>query len=95
MAINQFADISKDLYMQIKVAENLVKGDLFVEADELLSTIKENCRNLESLMTQDNKIQTRIVANRQREIHWIHDAIQHGLAKTHSKPVKKRTAKAK
>ncbi len=89
MALNQFADISKDLYAQIKVIENLVEGNLFVEADALLSTTKESCRNLESLMTQDNKIQTHIVDNRQQEIHWIDDAIRVGLKKTHSKPVKK------
>jgi len=95
MAINQFADISKDLYAQIKVIENLIKGNLFVEADALLSTTKESCRNLESLMAEDNKIQTHIVDNRQQEIHWMHDAIQLGLKNTHSKPLKKHNAKAK
>ena len=95
MALNQFAEISKDLYMQIKVVENLVKGDLYKEAGKLLTTAEETCSNLESLMTPDNTIQTKIVNNRRREIHWIQDAIQHGLAKVKSKPVKKRTAKSK
>ncbi len=93
MAINQFADISKELYTQIKVVEDLVKSDLYKEAGKLLSTAEETCRNLESLMTEDNKIQTHIVDNRRREIHWIQDAIQQGLAKGRSKPVKRRTAK--
>lgn len=93
MAINQFADISKDLYTQIKFIESQVKGDLFKEAAKLLSTAEETCENLESAMKPDNQIQTHIVDNRRREIHWLHDEIQQGLIKKHSKPVKKRKTK--
>ena len=96
MEMNQFADMSKDLYTQIKVVENLVKGDLYKEAGKLLKTAQENCDNLESLMTPDNAIQTRIIDNRRREIGWIQDAIRHGMAKAASKPAaKKRVAKPK
>lgn len=95
MAVNQFADISKDLCAQIKVIEKLLKCNLFVEADALMSNTKKSCRKLESLLTEDNKIQTRIVENRHREIDWIRDAIQRGLKKTRTKPVKKQNAKAK
>lgn len=93
MAINQFADISKGLYTQIKVIESLVKEDLFKEATKLLSTAEETCGNLESLVEPDNKIQTHIVNNRRREIGWLHDAIQHGSIKKHSKPGKKSNTK--
>jgi hypothetical protein len=47
-------------------------------------------------MEEDNKIQAHIVDNRRREIKWIQDAIQIGLAKARAKkPVKKRVAKSK
>lgn len=93
MAINQFADISKDLFNQIKFIESQVKGDLFKEAAKLLSTAEETCGNLESAMSTDNHVQTHIVSNRRREIHWLHDEIQQGLTKKQAKPVKKRKAK--
>ena len=95
MEINQFADISKDLYTQIKVVENLVKGDSYKEARKLLSTAEETCNNLESLMAPDNRIQKNIVNNRRREITWIQDAIQQGTAKAKAKPVRKRASKSK
>ena len=60
----------------------------------MLSTAEQNCRSLESLMEEDNKIQSHIVDNRRREIVWIQDAIELGLAKARTKkPVKKRAAK--
>jgi hypothetical protein len=94
MAVNEFADISKELYTQIKVVEDMVRSDLYKEAGKMLSTAEQNCRNLESLMEEDNKIQSHIVDNRRREIVWIQDAIELGLAKTRAKkPVKKRAAK--
>jgi hypothetical protein len=96
MAVNQFADISKELYMQIKVVEDMVKSDLYKEAGKMLLTAEANCKNLETLMEEDNKIQTHIIDNRRREINWIQDAIQQGLAKARNKkPVKKRAAKSK
>jgi predicted nucleotidyltransferase len=96
MAENQFADVSRDLYMQIKVVEDMVKGELFKEAVKLLTTAEETCKSLESLMEEDNKIQIHIVANRQREIVWIQESIQEGMAKSKKKPaVKKRAAKSK
>ena len=94
MAVNQFADISKELYTQIKVVEDMVRSDLYKEAGKMLSTAEQNCRSLESLMEEDNKIQSHIVDNRRREIVWIQDAIELGLAKARTKkPVKKRAAK--
>jgi len=93
MAINQFADISKDLFNQIKFIESLVKGDLFKEAVRLLSTAEETCGNLESVMKPDNQLQTHIVNNRRLEIRWLHDDIQQGLIEKHNKPTKKRNAK--
>jgi len=93
MAINQFSDISKDLFNQIKYIESTVKEDLFKEAAKLLSTAEETCGNLESAMKPDNQVQTNIVKNRRREIHWLHDEIQQGLTKKQSKPVKRRKTK--
>ena len=55
MEINHFADMSKDLYTQIKFVENLVKGDSYKEARKRLSTAEETCNNLESLMSPDNQ----------------------------------------
>ncbi|MGA2367383.1 MAG: hypothetical protein ABSF74_02270 [Dehalococcoidia bacterium] len=95
MAMNQFADISKDLYTQIKVVENLVKGDLYKEARKLLSAAEATCNNLESLMEPDNRIQTNILNNRRREISWIQEAIQHNTAKAKVKPVRKPASKTK
>jgi hypothetical protein len=96
MALNEFADISKELYTQVKIVEDMVKGDLYKEAGKMLLTAEQNCRSLESLMEEDNKIQAHIVDNRRREIKWIQDAIQIGLAKARAKkPVKKRVAKSK
>ena len=92
MAVNQFADISRELCLQIKLVEDLVSDDLFKEAGKILSKAEDACRNLESLMDEDNKIQEHIVANRRREIGWIQDAIQEGQAKER-KPVKRRAAK--
>jgi P2-related tail formation protein len=93
MPIDQFADVSKDLCMQIKLIENLLKQNLFNEADELMQQATKCCRTLESLMAEDNKIQTRIVANRQKEITWIQDAIQGNIKKTVGKSAKKRKTK--
>ena len=93
MAINQFSDISKDLFNQIKYIESTVKEDLFKEAAKLLSTAEETCGNLESAMKPDNQVQTNIVKNRRREIHWLHDEIQQGLTKKQIKPVKRRKTK--
>jgi len=93
MAVNQFSDISKDLYNQIKYIENLVKGDLFKEADKLLSTAEKTCGNLESAMTPDNRLQLHIISNRRQEIDWLHKDIQQGLTKIKNKPVKKRKVK--
>lgn len=93
MAINQFADISKDLTNQIKFIESTVRDDLFKEAAKLLSTAEETCGNLESAMVPDNQVQTKIVSNRRLEIHWLHDEIQQGLIKKSGKPVKKRKVK--
>lgn len=96
IADNQFAGISRDLYTQIKFIEDLVKGDQFKGAGKRLKTAEETCRDLESLMDEDNKIQIHIVSNRQREIRWIQESIQEGLAKTKKKPAaKKRAAKSK
>jgi hypothetical protein len=96
MAVNEFADISKELYTQVKIVEDMVKSDLYKEAGKMLLTAEQNCRSLESLMEEDNKIQAHIVDNRRREIKWIQDAIQLGLAKARSKkPVKKRAARSK
>ncbi|MGA2159483.1 MAG: hypothetical protein WB588_07260 [Dehalococcoidia bacterium] len=95
MEMSQFADTSKDLYTQIKVVENLIKGDQFKEARKLLPTAEKACNNLESLMTEDNRIQKNIVTNRRREINWIHDAIQQNTAKAKSKPVRKPASKSK
>jgi hypothetical protein len=94
MAVSQFADMSKELYTQIRVVEDLVRGELFKEARKALTTCESACNNLESVMMPDNKIQSDIIRNRRREIGWIEDAIQAGLAKT--KPAaKKRVVKAK
>ena len=87
--------MSKDLYTQIKVVENLVKGDSYKEARKLLSTAEQTCNNLESLMEPDNRIQTNIVNNRRREITWIHDAIQQSTTKAKGKPVRKHVSKSK
>jgi hypothetical protein len=40
MAVNQFADISKELYTQIKIVEDMVKGDLYKEAGKMLLTVE-------------------------------------------------------
>jgi hypothetical protein len=90
MAINQFADISKDLSNQIKFIESTVRDDLFKEAARLLSAAEETCLNLESAMVPDNQVQTKIVSNRRLEIHWLHDEIQLGLTKKPVRPVKRR-----
>jgi hypothetical protein len=93
MAMNQFADISKDLYMQIKVVENLAKDGQFKEAGKLLSSAEKTCGNLESLMQEDNKVQTHIISNRKQEITWLHDTIQNGLVKKPATRLKKRINK--
>jgi len=92
MAVNQFADISKDLYNQIKFIESRVKDDSFKDAVKLLSTAEKTCEHLESVMTPDNQLQTHIVNNRRLEIRWLHDNIEQGLKKK-KKPVKKRLPK--
>ena len=92
MAANQFADISKDLFNQIKYIESRVKDDSFKDAIKLLATAEKTCEHLESVMTPDNQLQTHIVNNRRLEIRWLHDNIEEGLQKK-KKPAKKRTAK--
>jgi hypothetical protein len=92
MAISQFADISKDLYTRIKIIENMVKGNLYKEAQRQLSSAEESCGNLESLVEPDNKVQARIVSNRRMEIHWLEDSIKHGLIKRPVIRKKKRIA---
>ena len=93
MALNQFADMSKNLTMQIKVVENLTKDGKFKEAGKLLSTAEKACGNLESLIEEDNKVQTHIVSNRKQEITWLQDAIQLGLVKKPAASLRKRTVK--
>lgn len=93
MAINQFADISKDLFNQIKCIESTVREDAFKEAARLLSAAEKTCVNLESAMLPDNQVQTKIVSNRRLEIHWLHDEIQQGLTKKTGKPIKRRKTK--
>ena len=93
MAINQFADISKELYMQIKVVENLTKDGQYKEASKLLSSAEKACGNLESLVQEDNKVQTHIVHNRRQEISWLHDSIQTGLTKKPAVRATKRVRK--
>lgn len=94
MTIYQFADLSKDLYLQVHVIENLVKSSVFKEAGKRLSAAKEACENLDSLVEPENEIQRRIVTNRKLEIHWLDTAIQVELAKNPKKaPAKKRAAK--
>jgi hypothetical protein len=95
MPENEFADISRDLYAQIKIVEDLVSDDLYKEAGKMLSEVEAHCNSLESLMEEDNKIQVHIVANRRREIGWIQDAIEVGQAKAKAKPVKRRITKKK
>ncbi|MBN1374771.1 MAG: hypothetical protein JXA01_01310 [Dehalococcoidia bacterium] len=96
MAVSQFAEMSKDLYMQLRRVEDLVKGDLFKEAVKKLTGVEETCRNLETLIEEDNKIQQRIVDNRRREIKWIEESIEQGTAKLKSKSgaARKRAAKS-
>lgn len=93
MSINQFADISKELSTQIKFIESTVREDLFKEAAKLLSAAEATCGNLESAMTPDNLVQTKIVSNRRLEINWLHDEIQQGLTRKAAKPAKKRKVK--
>jgi len=93
MAMNQFADLSKDLTMQIKVVENLARDGQFKEAGRLLSNVEKSCGNLESLAQEDNKLQTHIIHNRKQEITWLQDAIQIGLVKKPASRMKKRISK--
>jgi hypothetical protein len=93
MAMNQFADISKDLTMQIKIVENLAKDGQYKEAGRLLTTAEKACGNLESMVQEDNKVQTHIVANRRQEIGWLQDTIQSGLVKKPATRLKKRVSK--
>lgn len=95
MSINKFAAISKDLCMQIRIIEELLKCKSYIEADALMPKATKSCRTLESLMTEENKIQTHIVENRQKEISWIQDTLKDNLKKTPSKPVKKRDVNLK
>jgi hypothetical protein len=96
MVTNQFAEISKELYTQIKAVEDLVRSNLYKEAAKMLTAAEKACDNLESLMLPDNKIQANIISNRRREITWTQDAIQHGLANAKIKSAtKKRVAKSK
>ncbi|MBN1689387.1 MAG: hypothetical protein JW901_00020 [Dehalococcoidia bacterium] len=96
MAVSQFAEMSKDLSLQIRRVEDLIKGDLYKEAINKLTGIEEACRNLEILMNEDNKIQQRIVDNRRQEIKWITEDIEQGTAKLKSKSgiARKRTTKS-
>ncbi len=93
MAVNQFAEISKDLYTQIKVIESLVKGDLFKESQGMLSTAEVTFGKLMLTIKSDNQLQTHILSNRRLEIGWLRDAIQHGLTIRLSKTAKKRNTK--
>ena len=92
MDINQFADTSRKLSSQVRIAQDLVNDDSFKEAGKALKTAEKTCCSLESLMESQNKVQNQIVNNRRREMQWIDDAIQQGMAKTKSKVVRKRTA---
>jgi hypothetical protein len=94
MPIDQFADVSKDLCLQIKVIENLLKSNEFSEANALVANARKSCHTQESLMVDTNKIQIRIVENRQKEIIWIQDAIQINLKKSSPQPSKKRKPKS-
>lgn len=95
MPVNEFADMSKNLSLQIKVIEDLVKHKLFGEADALMSNATKCCHTLESLMVEDNKIQVHIIENRQKELTWIQDAISNSSSKTQKKSVVKRNSKIK
>ncbi|GEM_PF-471915 len=91
MASSQFADISKDLFNQIKLIETRVKEDSFKDAVKMLAVAEKTCQQLESLMTPDNQLQSHIVSNRRQEMSWLHDNIQQGLQK--KKSGKRRTTK--
>jgi hypothetical protein len=94
MKTYQFVDLSKDLYTQVHVIENLVKSSVFKEANTRLSAARKICDNLETLVEPENELQRRIVTNRKLEIHWLDTAIQVALAKNPKKaPAKKRAAK--
>jgi hypothetical protein len=88
---SNFAEISKDLFNQIKLIESRVKEDSFKEAVKMLATAEKTCERLESVMTPDNQLQSHIVSNRRLEISWLHDNIQQGLQKR-KKAGKKRAA---
>ncbi len=92
MASNQFAEISKDLFNQIKLIETRVKQDSFKDAVKLLSVAEKTCQQLESLMTPENQLQSHIISNRRQEISWLHDNIQKGLQKR-KKAGKRRASK--
>jgi len=93
MPIDQFADVSKDLCVRIKAIEQMLKENLFSEADALMPQVAKCYLTLESLMMDDNKIQNQILANRQKEISWIQEAIQGNIHKKRVKSVKKRNPK--
>ncbi len=90
MPIDQFADVSKDLCAQIKTIEQMLKKNLFREADALMPKVTKCYCTLESLVIDDHKIQNHILANRQKEIAWIQDAIQKNIK---NKSVKKHNTK--
>jgi hypothetical protein len=93
MTVKHFAEMSKDLYTEIHFIENLLKSNVFKEADGRLSTAKKTCKHLDALVEPENLIQRKIVTNRQTEILWLETAVQIGLAKSSKTAVKKRTAK--
>ncbi len=93
MALNQFADVSRDLFKQIRVVETLIKGDMFKEARKLLPAAEEACNNLEQLMEPDNRIQRNIMYNRRREVSWIQDSIRQSNAKAGGRPTGRASSK--
>ena len=93
MAVDQFADVSKDLCAQIKTVEHMLKQNLYREADALMPKVTKCCRTLESLVTEDHKIQNHILANRQKEISWIQDTIQNNIKSKAAKSVRKRSTR--
>ena len=93
MTTNQFAYLSRDLYMQIHVIESLVKSNALSEVDLRLSAAKQSYSHLQSLADAENKVQNHILANRKMEIHWLDTAVEVALAKVPKIRAKKRAAK--
>ena len=93
MAPFNFAYLSRDLYTQVHVIEDLVRSSVWDEAGERLQAAKGSCDHLETLVEEDNQVQRRIVTNRKLEIHWLDTAIQAAQEKSPKKTVKRRAAK--